>query len=128
VGCLLLFLNPCVAFAAIYGPVLSGTERHLCFFSAGGADGGEQFAFPMSSILPGVTTGLAALRLVDEASLGVEFLLTSREHEFGSTFLADQGLVFVHFTTSLTVSFTRGPMQRLQMGFASCAKGNIDSR
>jgi hypothetical protein len=125
---LLLFLYPCIALAAINRPVLSGTERHFRFAAARSAGGGKHFAVTVGSVLSSITTGLAALWLVDEASLGVEFLLTGGEHEFGSTFLAAQGLVFVHFTTSLTVSFTRGPMQRLQKGFAFCAKGNIDSR
>jgi hypothetical protein len=96
------------ALAAIHRTVALGLKGHTSFTTAGGAGSREEFTGTTRSIFTGVTAGLAALGLVLEATLSVKFLLTGSEHEFVSTFLANQGFVFVHFESSLLKFFPVG--------------------
>ena len=84
------------ALAAIDRTVGLGLKGNTSLAAAGSAGRGEVLSGATSGVLAGVAAGLAALRLVLEASLCVEFLLTSGESKLLATFLADQSLVFVH--------------------------------
>ena len=82
--------------AAIDRAIALWLERHFCFLTAFGARAAKKLARTASGYFPTVTAGLAALGLVLEAALGVEFLLTSGERELFITFLALDGSVLVH--------------------------------
>ena len=77
------------ALAAVDGAIGLGLEGNTSFAAAVGADSSEIFSGATGSILASVTASLAALGLVLEASLSVEFLLTGGEHELVATFLAN---------------------------------------
>jgi hypothetical protein len=96
---LVLIAHTREALAAVYRTVGLGLERHTSLTTAHSAGSGEILAGTAGRILAGVAAGLAALRLVLEATLSVEFLLTGSEHEFVSAFLAHKSLVFKHFFT-----------------------------
>ena len=78
-----------VALAAENGAVGLGLEGNLGFATATGANTGEDFTGSTGSILASVTAGLAALGLVLEATLCVEFLLTGGENEFVAAHFAN---------------------------------------
>jgi hypothetical protein len=77
------------ALAAEYGTVGLGLEGNLCLAAATGAGSSEELTGTTSSVLASVTAGLAALGLVLEATLSVEFLLTGSENEFVAALFAN---------------------------------------
>ena len=93
--CCLLFnrLTLCThlseALAAVYGTVGLGLEGNLCLAAATGASSSKEFAGTTGGVLASVTACLAALGLVLEAALSVEFLLTSGEGEFVAALFAN---------------------------------------
>ena len=84
------------ALAAIHGTVRLGLEGNLGLAAAGSAGSGEELAGSAGSVLAGVTAGLAALGLILEAALGVEFLLTSGKDELLAALFALERLVLEH--------------------------------
>ena len=83
-----LTLHAGEAVAAIDGTIRLGLEGNLRLAAAGSTGSGEILSGAAGSVLARVTAGLAALGLVLEATLRVEFLLTGGEHKFSATFLA----------------------------------------
>ena len=81
--------HACEALAAVNRAILTGFERHFCFFAAVGADRGVHLSLRSRSVLASVTASLAALGLVLEAALCVEFLLTSGESELVAALFAN---------------------------------------
>ena len=77
------------ALAAEYGTVGLGLEGNLCLAAATSAGSGEEFTGATSVVLTSITASLAALGLVLEAALCVEFLLTSGENEFVAALFAN---------------------------------------
>ena len=77
----LLSSSCCKAIAAVDGTVAGGLERNLAFGAALGADSVIHGALSTNGTLAGSAAGLAALGLVFEATLCVEFLLTCGEDE-----------------------------------------------
>ena len=94
---LALCLHAGEAIAAVNRAIGLRLERNTRFAAAGSAGSGVILSRATGGVLAGVTAGLAALRLILEATLCVEFLLTGGENELFATFFADQRLVFVHF-------------------------------
>ena len=85
------------ALAAVDGTVALGNEGHRGGSAAGCAGGLEGLTGRVGAVgLAGSAAFLAAGGLILEALLGVEFLLASREHKFGTAVTAHQSLVFVH--------------------------------
>ena len=93
--CCLIFV--CLAFcahlsealAAEYGTVGLGLEGNLCLAAAACAGSGEELTGATGAVLASVTAGLAALGLILEAALCVEFLLTGGENEFVAALFAN---------------------------------------
>ena len=77
------------ALAAIDRTVGLGLERNLGLAAASCADCGEVLTGATSGVLASVTACLAALGLILEAALCVEFLLTSGENELLTTLFAN---------------------------------------
>jgi len=77
------------ALAAENGTVGLGLEGNLCLAAATCAGSSEELTGTTGSVLAGVTASLAALGLILEATLCVEFLLTSGENEFVATLFAN---------------------------------------
>ena len=77
------------ALAAVHGTVGLGLKGDLGFAAATGAGSGEELTGSAGVVLAGVTASLAALRLILEAALGVEFLLTGSENEFVAALFAN---------------------------------------
>ena len=77
------------ALAAEYGAIGLGLEGNLCLATATSAGSGEEFTRATGAVLASVTASLAALGLVLEAALCVEFLLTSGENEFVAALFAN---------------------------------------
>ena len=77
------------ALAAEYGTVGLGLEGNLCLAAATGASSGEELTGTTGIVLASVTASLAALGLVLEAALCVEFLLTGGKHEFVAALFAN---------------------------------------
>ena len=94
---LALCLHAGEAIAAVNRAIGLRLERNTRFAAAGSAGSGVILSRATGSVLAGIAACLAALRLVLEATLCVEFLLTGGENELLATFFADQRLVFVHF-------------------------------
>ena len=67
----------------------SKENYYLDIAAAVSANSSKILSRAASSILASVTASFAALRLILEASLSIELLLTGGEHEFGATFLAN---------------------------------------
>ena len=88
-GELAVSLHLSEALAAENGTVGLGLEGNLCLTTATSAGSGEELTGATGSVLASVTAGLAALGLVLEAALCVEFLLTSGEGEFLATLCAN---------------------------------------
>ena len=86
---LLLLLLLCKALAAVNRTVRLGLERNLGLATASSADSSEVLPGTAGSSLAGVTAGLAALRLVLEATLCIELLLTGSEHELVAALFAN---------------------------------------
>jgi hypothetical protein len=93
----LLFLHLRVALAAKNRAVFAGTERNIGVCATAVAGCGKHLAVGAGSILALIAAALASLGLVHEASFSIEFLFTSGEDEFRSTFFTGQSLVCVHF-------------------------------
>ena len=92
----LLLLHSGIALAAVNRSVVGRLERNFRFLAALSASRGEELFLGLSGVLSGIAARLAALRLVLETALSVEFLLTGGENEFLSAIFAFQCLVFVH--------------------------------
>ena len=71
------------------GTIGLGLEGHLGLTAAAGAGSGEELTGATGGVLASVTASLAALGLVLEAALGVEFLLTGGENEFVAALFAN---------------------------------------
>ena len=82
----LLFSHLCEALAAIDRPVRLWLKRNFCFLAARSASSCVILTGSASNVLSGVTARLAALGLILEAALCIEFLLTCGECEFLSAF------------------------------------------
>jgi hypothetical protein len=77
------------ALAAENGTIGLGLEGNLCLTTATSAGSGEELTGATGSVLASVTASLAALGLVLEAALCVEFLLTSGENELIAALFAN---------------------------------------
>ena len=77
------------ALAAEYGTIGLGLKGNLCLATATGASSSEEFTGATGAVLASVTASLAALGLVLEAALCVEFLLTGGENEFVAALFAN---------------------------------------
>ena len=77
------------ALAAENGTVGLGLEGNLCLTTAACAGSSEELTGATGAVLASVTAGLAALGLILEATLCVEFLLTSGENEFVAALFAN---------------------------------------
>ena len=77
------------ALAAEHGTVGLGLEGNLSLAAATGAGSGEELTGSAGSVLASVTASLAALGLVLEAALSVEFLLTGGENELVAALFAN---------------------------------------
>ena len=77
------------ALAAEYGTVGLGLKGNLGLAAATGAGSGEELTGATSGVLASVTASLAALGLILEAALSVEFLLTGGENEFVAALFAN---------------------------------------
>ena len=77
------------ALAAEYRAVGLGLEGNLCLATAACAGSSEELTGATSVVLASVTASLAALGLILEAALCVEFLLTGGEGEFLATLFAN---------------------------------------
>ena len=77
------------ALAAEHGTVGLGLEGNLCLAAAVCAGSSEELTGATGAVLASVTASLAALGLVLEAALSVEFLLTGGENEFVAALFAN---------------------------------------
>ena len=77
------------ALAAVHGTIGLGLEGNLSLAAAAGASGSEELTGATGGVLASVTAALAALGLVLEATLSVESLLTSGEHELVAALFAN---------------------------------------
>ena len=84
------------ALAAENGTVGLGLEGNLGFAAATSAGSGEELTGATGVVLASIAAGLAALGLVLEATLSVESLFASSEHELIAALFANQILIFVH--------------------------------
>ena len=87
--CLAFSAHLSEALAAEYGTVGLGLEGNLCLAAATCAGSGEELTGTTGIGLTGVTACLAALGLILEAALCVEFLLTGGENEFVAALFAN---------------------------------------
>ena len=79
----------CEALAAVYGTVGLGLEGNLCLATATCAGSGEELTGTTGAVLASITAGLAALGLILEAALCVEFLLTGGKNKFVAALFAN---------------------------------------
>ena len=77
------------ALAAVHRAVRLGLEGNLCLAAATGAGSSEELTGATGACLTGIAAGLAALGLILEAALCVEFLLTGGENEFVAALFAN---------------------------------------
>ena len=77
------------ALAAVHGTVSLGLEGNLCLAAAACAGSSEKFTGATCVVLASVTASLAALGLILEAALSIEFLLTGGEGEFLAALFAN---------------------------------------
>ena len=77
------------ALAAVNGTVRLRLKGNLGLAAAGSANSGEELTGATGGVLASVAAGLAALGLVLEAALSVEFLLTGGENEFVAALFAN---------------------------------------
>lgn len=78
----------CKALAAINRTVRLRLKRNASLAATGSTGCGKELTRTASSVLACVAAALAALRLVLETTLCVEFLLAGSEYKFLTTFLA----------------------------------------
>ncbi len=93
---LALLLHLSEALAAVDRTIALGFERNLSLAAAGSAGSSEVLAGTAGSVLASIAASLAALGLILEATLSVESLFASGEHELIATLFANQILIFVH--------------------------------
>lgn len=84
----LFFSHLCKAIAAVNRAIFAGLERNFRLAAAGCTSSCEHLSLRSVLVFAGVAARFASLGLVFEASLCVEFLLTSGENEFVATFFA----------------------------------------
>ena len=77
------------ALAAVDRTIGLGLEGNLCLAAAAMASSGEELTGATGVVLASITASLAALGLVLEAALCVEFLLTGGENEFVAALFAN---------------------------------------
>ena len=77
------------ALAAVNGAIGLGLEGNLGFAAATGTGSSEELTGTTGIVLTGITAGLAALGLILETALCVEFLLTGGENEFVAALFAN---------------------------------------
>ena len=77
------------AVAAVNRTIALRLEGNLGLAAAGSAGSGEILTGTTGSVLACVAAGLAALRLILEASLSIELLLAGSENELLATFFAN---------------------------------------
>ena len=77
------------ALAAEYGTIGLGLEGNLGLATATGAGSSKELTGTAAGVLASVAAGLAALGLVLEAALCVEFLLTGGEYELVAALFAN---------------------------------------
>ena len=94
--CSVLIPHDCEAIAAVNGAIRFGLEGNASFLAATGANCGEILPGASGGVLASIAAGLATLRLVLEASLRVELLLTGGEHKLVPTLFANQRFVLIH--------------------------------
>lgn len=93
---------------AVYGSVISGSERNLCFLATRAAHCIVKFtslslsAFSFLHSLSLVSALFASCWFVLEPLLRVKFLFTCCEHKLSSAILANQNLVLIHSKIPLT--------------------------
>ena len=96
-GCeLALVLHLSEALAAEHGTVGLGLEGNLSLAAATSAGSCEELTGTTGGVLTSITAVLATLGLVLEATLSVESLFASGEHELIAALFANQILIFVH--------------------------------
>ena len=88
-GQLVLATHLSEAIAAVHGTIGLGLEGNLGLTAAAGTGSGEELTGTTGAVLASVTAGLAALGLVLEATLCVEFLFTGGENEFLAALFAN---------------------------------------
>ena len=88
-GQLVLATHLSEAIAAVYGTIGLGLEGNLGLTAAAGTGSSEELTGTTGAVLASVTAGLAALGLVLEATLCVEFLFTGGENEFLAALFAN---------------------------------------
>jgi len=91
----------CEAVTAIDWPVGFWLKWNFRLISAVSTYSREILPGPARGSFSVVAASLAALWFILKAALGIELLLSAREHEILATFFAYQCFVFVHFETSL---------------------------
>ena len=77
------------ALAAEHRAIGLGLEGNLGLAAATGAGSGEELTGCTGGVLAGITAALAALGLILEATLSVESLLASGEHELLAALFAN---------------------------------------
>ena len=85
--------------AAINGTIVAGLERNFAGSSTLSTDCIIHLtvsAVAAGVLLPGITAGLAALRLIGETLLSEEFLLLRGENEFLTAVFANDCFVLIH--------------------------------
>ena len=90
------FFHFCEAFAAVYWAIFTWSEWNFSFAAAASASSSEHFSFYFFTSFASISAVFASLWFILEAFFCVEFLFTSGEYEFSSTFFAYQFFVFVH--------------------------------
>ena len=94
------------AIAAIDRTLGFGLEGHFRLLAAVGTGSSKVLTGAAGGRFAAITAGLAALRLILKAALGVEFLLTGGEREILIAFLTLHRSVFVHApSSSLLIDF-----------------------
>ena len=88
-GKLALVAHLSEALAAENGTIGLGLEGHLGLAAAAGAGSGKELTGTTGGVLASVTASLAALGLVLEAALSIEFLFTGGENEFLAALFAN---------------------------------------
>ncbi len=86
---LLSFLHLCKAIAAVNRTIVSGLEGNSCLAAASSAGSGEELTGSAGSVLASITASLAALGLILEAALCVEFLFAGGENKLSTALFAN---------------------------------------